>query len=67
MVVMQSLVAAGMGVAILPGLALTVHRAPGVHTTEVTGNARQIYAVTYGDPPDPPAITALLEILQNLA
>jgi DNA-binding transcriptional LysR family regulator len=67
MVVIQSLVAAGMGVATLPGLALEAHRAPGIHATELAGNARQIYAVTYGDPPDPPATTALIEILQATA
>jgi len=67
MVVIQSLVASGMGVATLPGLALQAHRAPGVHTTELADNARQIYAVTYGDPPDPPATTALIEILRAMA
>jgi hypothetical protein len=43
-----------MGVAVLPGLALQAHRAPGIHATEIPGNARQIFAVTYGEPPDPP-------------
>jgi molybdate transport repressor ModE-like protein len=62
-VVSQALVAAGMGVAILNGLALQAHRAPGIHTTQLTGNARRIYAATYGDPPDPPATTALIVIL----
>ena len=66
-VVTQSLVAAGMGVAILNGLALQAHRVPGIHATQLTGIARQIYAVTYGDPPDPPATTALLEILASVA
>jgi DNA-binding transcriptional LysR family regulator len=66
-VVAQSLVAAGMGVAILNGLALHAHRVPGVHATLLTGNARAIYAATYGDPPDPPATTALIEILTSLA
>jgi DNA-binding transcriptional LysR family regulator len=65
-VVVQSLVAAGMGVAILNGLALHAHRAPGIHTTQLTDGARQIYAATYGDPPDPPATTALIEILASL-
>ena len=65
-VVTQSLVAAGMGVAILNGLALRAHRAPGIHTTHLTDSARQIYAATYGDPPDPPATTALIEILTSL-
>ncbi|MFG2029865.1 LysR family transcriptional regulator [Streptomyces sp. NPDC048825] len=64
-VVSQALVAAGMGVAILNGLALQAHRAPGIHATQLTGNARRIYAATYGDPPDPPATTALIEILAS--
>ncbi|WP_419999896.1 LysR family transcriptional regulator [Streptomyces boninensis] len=63
-VVAQALVAAGMGVAILNGLALAAHRSPGIHTTPLPGNARRIYAATYGDPPDPPATTALIEILE---
>jgi DNA-binding transcriptional LysR family regulator len=67
MVVVQSLVASGMGVATLPGLALKAHRTRGIHTTEIAGNARQIYVVTYGDPPDPPATSALIEILKAVA
>jgi DNA-binding transcriptional LysR family regulator len=66
-VVTQSLVAAGMGVAIINGLALEAHRVSGVHTTLLSDSARQIYAATYGDPPDPPATTALIEILASLA
>ena len=66
-VVTQSLMSAGMGVAIINGLALRAHRAPGVHATQLTESARQIYAATYGDPPDPPATTALIEILASLA
>ena len=64
MVVMQALVAAGMGVTILPGLALQAHRSPAVHTTELPDFPRQIYAVTYGDPPDPPATSALIETIR---
>ncbi len=63
-VVMQSLVAARMGVTTLPRLALRAHRLPGIHTTELAEDPRQIYAVTYGDPPDPPAATALIRALQ---
>ena len=63
MVVVQSLVAAGAGVATLPGLALQAHRRPDVHTTEITGAHREIYAATYGDPPDPPAVAAVLTAL----
>ena len=66
-VVAQSLVAAGMGVAIINGLALRAHRAPGIHATQLTDTARRIYAATYGDPPDPPATTALIEILTAMA
>jgi DNA-binding transcriptional LysR family regulator len=66
-VVAQSLVGAGMGVAILNGLALQAHQAPGIHATQLTGSARRIYAATYGDPPDPPATTALIEILGSVA
>ncbi len=65
MVVMQALVAAGMGVTILPGLALRAHRSPAVHTTELPDFPRQIYAVTYGDPPDPPATTALIRTIRE--
>lgn len=65
MVVNQALVAAGMGVAILPGLALRAHRSTAVHTTELTGFARQIYLASYGDPPDPPAVTALVECVRG--
>lgn len=67
MVVVQSLVAAGAGVATLPGLALRAHRRPDVHTTELTDFRRQIYAATYGEPPDPPATTALIQAIRDSA
>jgi hypothetical protein len=56
-----------MGVAIVNGLALHAHRASGVHATQLTEAPRQIYAATYGDPPDPPATTTLIEILAATA
>lgn len=65
MVVMQALVAAGMGVTTLPGLALQAHRAPGVHITELPDFPRRIFAATYGDPPDPPATTALIQAIRD--
>jgi molybdate transport repressor ModE-like protein len=65
MVVVQALVAAGVGVATLPGLALQAHRLPDVHTTEVTNFPRQIYAVTFGEPPDPPATIALIQAIRD--
>ena len=67
MVVMQSLVAAGQGVTTIPGLALRAHRHPTVTATALDVPPRRIYAATYGDPPDPPASSALLEILASLA
>jgi molybdate transport repressor ModE-like protein len=67
MVVAQALVAAGIGVATLPGLALQAHRRPDIHVTELTGFHRQLYAATYGDPPDPPAVAAALAALAEAA
>ena len=67
MVVTQALVAAGMGVAILPGLALQAHRIDGIQIRELRNVRRQIHAVTFGDPPDPPATTALIHALQEAA
>ena len=67
MVVVQALVAAGAGVTTLPGLALRAHRLADVQTTEIPDFPRQIYAVTYGDPPDPPATTALIHALLDAA
>jgi DNA-binding transcriptional LysR family regulator len=65
MVLMQALVAAGMGVTILPGLALRSHRAPGVTATEIPASPRRVYAATYGAPPDPPPTAALLAALHQ--
>lgn len=67
MVVVQALVAAGIGVTTLPGLALQAHRRPDIHATELTSSHRQIHAATYGDPPDPPAIAAVLAALTETA
>jgi DNA-binding transcriptional LysR family regulator len=66
-VVVQALVAAGAGVATIPGLALQAHRHPGIHATALIGFERQIYAATYGDPPDPPAVAAVLDALGEAA
>lgn len=54
-----------MGVTTLPGLALRAHRRPDIHATELPGLDRQICAATYGDPPDPPAISAVLAALSE--
>lgn len=62
-VVVQSLVAAGAGVAIQPGLALRAHHRPDVYATELSDFPRRIYAATFGDPPDPPAVAGVLAAL----
>jgi DNA-binding transcriptional LysR family regulator len=67
MVVMQALVAAGLGVTTLPGLALRAHRAEGIVASELSGSQRHVYAATYGEPPDPPPIAALLAALAEAA
>ncbi|MGE3284477.1 MAG: LysR family transcriptional regulator [Pseudonocardia sp.] len=67
MVVVQALVAAGIGVTTLPGLALRAHRLRDVHTTEIPGFPRRIYAATYGDPPDPPGPAALIRAIGESA
>jgi DNA-binding transcriptional LysR family regulator len=67
MVVMQTLVAAGMGVTTIPGLALRAHRHPAITATRLPVPPRQIYAATYGDPPDPPATAALVAALTQAA
>jgi DNA-binding transcriptional LysR family regulator len=66
-VVVQSLVAAGVGVTTQPGLALRAHRRPDIYTTEIAHSPRQLFAVTYGDPPDPPASVALIGSLHEAA
>lgn len=67
MVVMQALVAAGLGVTTSPGLALRAHLAQGIVASELPESRQHIYAATYGEPPDPPATTALLAALAEAA
>ena len=66
-VAVQALVAAGLGVTTLPGLCLRAARHPGITVTELPGARRHVFAVTYGDPPDPPATARLLEVLTEAA
>ncbi|MFD3403875.1 LysR family transcriptional regulator [Kribbella sp. NPDC058693] len=67
MVVMQALVRSGLGVTTIPGLALRSHRIDGIFATEIPDSRRHVYAATYGEPPDPPAIAALLAALEEAA
>ena len=62
-VAVQALVAAGLGVTTLPGLALRAARHPGIQAVPLPGAHRQVLAVTYGEPPDPPAVARLLDVL----
>jgi DNA-binding transcriptional LysR family regulator len=63
----QALVAAGLGVTTLPGLALRAARHPGICATPLPGARRQVFAITYGEPPDPPATVHLIEVLASTA
>lgn len=60
----QALVTAGLGVTLLPGLALRAARNPGVRTARLRGTRRCVVAVRYGEPPDPPATAVLLDALR---
>ena len=62
-IAVQALVAADLGVSTLPGLALRAARHPGIRTVPLPGIRRYVFAVRYGDPPDPPTVDLLLEVL----
>ena len=61
----QALVAAGLGITTLPGLALRAARHPGIQAAPLPGSHRQVLAVTYGQGPEPPAIARLLDVLSQ--
>jgi DNA-binding transcriptional LysR family regulator len=63
----QALVAAGLGVATLPDLALRSARHPGITAVPISGARRHVFAMTYGEPPDPPATARLIEVLMRAA
>lgn len=65
-VAVQSLVAAGVGVSLLPALALRAHRDPRVDVRPLPGAARRVLAVTYGERPAPGA-AAVVEGLVRAA
>jgi DNA-binding transcriptional LysR family regulator len=66
-VAVQALVAAGLGGTTLPGLCLRAARHPGITAAALPGARRHVFAITYGDPPDPPATARLLDVLAQVA
>lgn len=65
-VAVQSLVAAGLGVTVLPGLALRAHQHPGVVRRPLAAH-RRIQLSTYGAPPRPAAVDAVAAALGEVA
>lgn len=65
-IVEQALVAVGMGVTTMPGMALRAHRTPGIEATPLDDFRRRVYLATYGDPPDPPATAAFITALNHV-
>jgi DNA-binding transcriptional LysR family regulator len=65
--VAQALAAAGLGVAMLPDLALRAARHPAIRAEPLAGARRQVLAFTYGEPPDTPAVEHLLDALAQAA
>ncbi|MBO0770091.1 MAG: LysR family transcriptional regulator [Actinobacteria bacterium] len=59
----QALVAAGLGVTILPELALRAARHPGITPLPLPGASRQVLALTCAGPPAPAAVDQLLGVL----
>jgi DNA-binding transcriptional LysR family regulator len=52
-IIQQTLVAAGLGVTTIPGLALASYRVDGVVASEASNFRRRVYVATYGEPPRP--------------
>ncbi|KAA1421085.1 LysR family transcriptional regulator [Nocardioides humilatus] len=66
-VAVQSLVASGLGVTVLPGLALRAHLHPDVARRPIGGAARAIQITTYGAPPHPAAVEAVAAVLTEVS
>jgi DNA-binding transcriptional LysR family regulator len=66
-VAVQALVAAGLGVATLPDLALRAARHPAIRIAELPGARRHVFALQYGEPPDSPATIRLIDALSSAA
>ncbi|UMG93217.1 LysR substrate-binding domain-containing protein [Nocardioides sp. TF02-7] len=66
-VAVQALVAGGLGVTVLPGLALRAHQHPDVARHPVPGASRRVQVTTYGAPPLPAAVGAVAEVLAEVS
>jgi molybdate transport repressor ModE-like protein len=64
-VAVQALVADGLGVSVLPGLALGAHRHPGVRTERIPGDRRRVSFAIYGRPPAPDPVRVFGEALAS--
>jgi DNA-binding transcriptional LysR family regulator len=62
-----ALVYAGLGVAIVPGLALRAERSTRVQATEICGARRHVEVASHGAVADPTAVTSLIDALIKAA
>jgi DNA-binding transcriptional LysR family regulator len=63
-VAVQALVAAGLGVSLLPGLTLVANRHPGVRLDRIEGMRRQVVAAMYGKLPASQPAQVMLDALR---
>ena len=66
-VAVQALVAAGVGAALLPGMALGAYRHEGVQVRPLAREQRRVEVVTRAEQPRPLAIDVLVEACQAVA
>lgn len=66
-VAVQALVAAGVGAALLPGMALSAYRHEGVQVRPLTREHRRVEVVTRAERPRPLAVDVLVEACQTAA
>ncbi|RBM15882.1 LysR family transcriptional regulator [Streptomyces sp. PT12] len=66
-VAVQALVAAGLGVGVLPGLALRAHRHPGVRADRLPEDRRCVSLAIYGRPPAALPVQAFAAALRAVA
>ncbi|RMI40787.1 LysR family transcriptional regulator [Streptomyces triticirhizae] len=64
-VAVQALVAAGLGVSVLPGLALAAHRDERVRAERLPGEMRRVALALYGTGPAPEPARAFAEVLKE--